>query len=341
MNHPLLEQVCNVPGIPGFEDPIQEVVTAALRSRCDEVRRDRLGNVIGYKQATAPPPVNPPLRVVLAAHADEIGLMAKHIDNDGFIRFQPLGGLNAQAIVSQRVIIHGREPVQGVIVPCRDGSPPAVLDMLIDTGRPADEVHQLVEIGSPITFAQELVKLNDKVYMGRNFDDRLGTYCLLEAMNQVGPTRVDVYAVSTVQEEVGVRGMPVAAFGIEPNLGLAIDGSVTWGAHIPKHEWLCALGGGAGIYLVDNLTIGDRRLLDFLFRLCDEHGIRYQRNIGGGTDASALQRTARGALATTVGAPTRYMHSTVQLAHVDDIDSTVALLVTFLEHAHELEAIAR
>jgi endoglucanase len=278
---------------------------------------------------------------VLAAHADEIGMMVKHIDGDGFIRFEPVGGLNPQVIVSQRVIIHGREVVNGVIVPTSGDRTPAVKGMLIDTGLPRDEVCRQVEVGDTITFAQELVHLNEKVYMSRNFDDRLGTYCMLEAMSNVGETVVDVYAVSTVQEEKGIRGMPVAAFAIKPDLGLAIDGTPTWGAHASKHDNICALGKGTGIYLMDNLTIGDPRLIRFLFDMCEEHNIAYQRNIGGGTDASAIQRTGIGAMATTVGAPTRYMHSTVQLAHADDIDATVSLLVKFLENAHGLEELVR
>lgn len=341
MKPELLERVCNAPGIPGFEGPIQEIVESALAPHCDEISRDRMGNVIGLKRATVSSSDAPPLRVVLAAHADEIGMMAKHIDGDGFIRFEPVGGLNPQAIVSQRVIIHGRKPVNGVIVPARGDKLPAMNDMLIDTGLPKGEISKLVEIGDPVTFAQELVQLNEKVYMARNFDDRLGTYCLLEAMRQVGETAVDVYAVSTVQEEKGVRGMPVAAFAIKPDIGLAIDGSLAWGAHVSKNESICALGEGTGIYLMDGLTIADPRLLRFLFELCENGKIAYQRNIGGGTDASAIQRTGMGALATTVGAPTRYMHSTVQLAHVDDIDATVELLVAVLEKAHELEAILR
>jgi putative aminopeptidase FrvX len=341
MNRRLLKLVCNTPGIPGFEDPVQEVVEETLRPRCNEVRRDRMGNVIGLKKATKPPKGERSLRVVLAAHADEIGMMVKHVDGEGFIRFEPVGGLSAQAIVSQRVIIHGREPVNGVIVPTEDEKPPAMKDMLIDVGLPRDEVCKRVEVGDVITFAQELRQLNKQVYMGRNFDDRLGTYCLLEAMNQLGPTKVDVYAVSTVQEEKGVRGMPVAAFAIEPDVGLAIDGSVTCGAHIPRHQNICAMGEGVGIYLMDGLTIGDRRLIRFLLELCEKHRIPCQRNIGGGTDACAIQRTRTGALATTVGAPTRYMHSTVQLAHADDIDATVRLLVVFLENAQELESVAR
>jgi endoglucanase len=268
-------------------------------------------------------------------------MMVKHIDGDDFIRFVPVGGLNPQAVVSQRVIVHGREPVNGVIVPTNGDKTPAVKDMLIDTGLPRDEIGKLVEVGDIVTFAQELICLNEKVYMSRNFDDRLGTYCLLEAMSNLGEIVVDVYAVSTVQEEKGVRGMPVAAFAIKPDIGLAIDGSPTWGAHVSKHDNICALGKGTGIYLMDNLTIGDRRLIRFLFNLCEKHDIAYQRNIGGGTDASAIQRTGIGALATTVGAPTRYMHSTVQLAHADDIDATVKLLTKFLEHAHELEELVR
>jgi len=341
MNDRLLEQVCNIPGIPGFEDTIEEFVMKNLQPICDKVHRDRIGNVIGLKKAIKPSNDQNPLKVVLAAHADEIGMMVKHIDGDGFIRFVPVGGLNPQAVVSQRVIVHGREPVNGVIVPTNGDKTPAVKDMLIDTGLPRDEVCKLVEVGDIITFAQEFICLNEKVYMSRNFDDRLGTYCMLEAMSNLGEIVVDVYAVSTVQEEKGVRGMPVAAFAIKPDLGLAIDGSPTWGAHISKHDNICALGKGTGIYLMDNLTIGDRRLIRFLFDICEKHDIAYQRNIGGGTDASAIQRTGIGALATTVGAPTRYMHSTVQLAHADDIDATVKLLAKFLENAHELEELVR
>ena len=341
MDPKLLERVCNTPGVPGHEDEIQDVVMEEFGACCDETRRDRLGNVIGVKKATEPPAGRErPFRVALAAHADEIGMMVKHINDDGFIRFIPVGGLNAQVLVSQHVIIHGREQVRGVVVAKpqsgKDGKGLDLKEMLVDVALPGDKVRELVEPGDIITFAQELVQLNEKVYAGRNFDDRIGTYCLIEAMRQLGPTSVDAYAVSTVQEEVGVRGMRVAAFAIEPDMGLAIDGSLPWGAHVPKHQSICAIGGGTGIYIIDNLTIGDRRLVKFLFELCERHKIPCQKNIGGGTDASAMQKARSGALTTTIGAPVRYMHSTTQLCHVDDIEATVALLKAFLENAHEL-----
>ena len=342
MDQALFEQVCDAPGVPGFEDAVQQVAADALRPCCDEVRRDRMGNVIALRKATHPAEGKEPGRILIAAHADEVGMMVKHIDEKGFIHFQPLGGLNPQVIISQRVVIHGREQVRGVIVPdtrkdSREKLPPPE-EAVIDTGLPPDVLRERIEVGDVVTFDQNVAVLNDKMYVGRNFDDRIGTYCLLEAMRQVGETRIDAYAVSSVQEEVGVRGAPVAAFAVEPDIGIAIDGSLAWGPFVKEHESLCAPGEGTGIYIMDRLTIGDRRLVRFLFDLCEQRSIAVQKNIGGGTDASALQRTRAGALTTTIGAPVRYMHSTVQLCHADDIEATIALLIAAMEHGHELLA---
>jgi len=340
MDVELLQRVCNAPGVPGYEDEAQAVVMETLRKSCNEVRRDRLGNVIGIKKATRPPADGAPRKAVLAAHVDEIGMMVKHIDANGFIRFEPMGGLDAKAIVSQRMVIHGRKPVGAVVVPdTREESKDKaakVHEAYLDTGLPRDALAELVQVGDVVTFASGVELLNEKVYVGRNFDDRIGTYCLLEAMRRVGDTSVDAYAVSSVQEEVGVRGMKPAAFAIEPDIGLAIDGSLCWGPYAGEHEKTCTLGKGTGVYIMDRLTIGDRRLVQFLFGLCERHQIPCQRNVGGGTDASAIQQSRAGALTTTVGAPVRYMHSTVQLCHADDIEATVELLARFLEHAHEL-----
>lgn len=337
----LLRRVSDTPGISGFEDAIQELVTNELRKTCDEVRSDRLGNVIGFKKATRPVEGRT-LKLALAAHCDEIGAMVKCIDGDGYIRFQRVGGLCSQALTSQVVTIHGSEDVKGVIVPDMGAKEvPAPEDLLIDVGMPKEEVEKRIDVGDPITLSQPFLQLNENVVMGRNFDDRIGTFCLLEAMRRVEDTSVDVYAVSTVQEEVGVRGMPVAAYAIEPDMGLALDGSCTRGAHIKHHTYTCDMGKGTGIYIMDNLTIGNRALVRFLFDLCERHGVACQKNVGGGTDASAMQRTKRGALATTVGAPVRYMHTTVQLCHLDDIEATVQLLCLFMEHGHELAEAAK
>jgi putative aminopeptidase FrvX len=339
MNLELLRAVSNPPGLSGFEDEVQKVAIESLTASCDEVWSDRLNNVIGLKRAVDPALENGrPRRVVVAAHADEIGMVVKHVDEHGYIRFHPVGGLHAPSLISQQVLIHGRETIRGVIAPntFEQREIPELTDILIDVARPREEVQRLVALGDPITFAQEVSMMNDEVVTGRTFDDRIGTYCLLEAMRRVGPTRVDVYGVSTVQEEVGVRGAPVVGYALEPDIALAIDGSLTQHAYSTAHQWWCHLGEGAGVYVIDNRTIGDRRLLDFLFRVGADHGIPVQKDVGGGTDASEMQRNRRGSLATTIGAPVRYMHSTVQLCHTRDIEATVALLTTFLEHAHEL-----
>ncbi len=338
MDRDLLQKLCNAPGVPGFEGAAQDAARDVLAECCDEVKRDALGNLIALKRATRPPADGvPPLRLMLAAHIDEVGLMVKHINGSGMIHFIQLGGLNPTVAQSQRIIIHGRKPVRGVIVPKdggKDAKPSALDELLIDTGLTKEALEAWVSPGDIATFENDASVLNDKMWVGRNFDDRIGTYCLLDAMRSVGDTCVDVYAVSSVQEEVGLRGARPAAFGVAPDVGLAIDGSMARGAYVKDHANLCVPGQGTGIYIVDNLTIGHPRLVRHLFDLCETHKIPYQRNIGGGTDAAAMQQSRAGVIATTIGAPVRYMHSTVQLCHEDDMDATVALLVQFMQSAH-------
>ncbi len=337
MDSKLLTRIAGTPGVPGFEDPVQKIIADELSTCCDEVRHDHLGNVIGIKRAR-PTGTNGkrPVRLMLAAHADEIGLMVKHIDDRGFIRFIQLGGVHAPVAQSQRVIIHGKEALRGVIVPiigADNDDCPKLCDLLIDTGLPKEEVQRLVAPGDPVSFESDVSQLNGKMWVGRNFDNRIGSYCLVDAMRQVGDTSVDVYAVSSTQEEVGLRGARPAAFGVAPDIGIAIDGSMARGAYVADHENLCEPGSGTGIYMIDKLTIGHPKLVRYMFDLCEQREIPYQRNIGGGTDAAAIQQSRGGVIATTIGAPVRYMHSTVQLCHADDMDATVALLVAVMKTA--------
>lgn len=338
MNVELLRELSNAPGLSGFEESVQEIAAARLRQTCDEVRRDRLGNVIGFKKARRASS-DPPPRLALMAHADEIGMMARYIDDRGYVYIEAIGGIHAVSSASQHVIVHGVEPVHGVVAPKMDDaeSTPGLKDLRIDLGLPVEEVKRLVRPGDPITYAQQFVEFRDGIYMGRNFDNRVGLYCMLEAMAQLGETAVDVYAVSTAQEELGVRGALVAAAAIEAQIGLAIDGSMCQSAYSKPQEQTTSLNEGAGIYMMDRLTIGDRQVIDLLLTVAAERGIPVQRNLGGGTDASALQRTGRGAIVTTVGAPVRYMHSTVQLCSARDLDATAALIAAFAENAQRLK----
>ncbi len=280
---------------------------------------------------------------MFAAHMDEIGFVVRHIDREGFLRILPIGGYDPRTLIAERVIVHGREDLRGVIAPqpnwiLTEEEKKRVLpiqELFVDTGLPGDEARARVTLGDPVSFAQRFDRLAGDVVVGRNFDDRLGVYALIEAAKRLGSLGVDLYVVATVQEELGVRGAEIAAYAVDPDIGIAIDGSLASDVPYAKEEDRhCSLGLGTGIYLVDNRTVSDPLLVRFLMQLADEHGIRYQRNIGGGTDASAMQRKRAGARACTIGAPTRYMHSTSQLADLRDIEETVRLLVAFAENAH-------
>lgn len=342
MDRQLLKRICNAPGVPGFEHTAQTIAKEVLSACCDEVRCDTIGNVIALKKAAgAHAGRKQPVRVMIAAHMDEVGMMVKHIHENGMIHFIQMGGLSPIVAQSQRVIIHGRNPVRGVVAPKTNGDdskPVALADLVIDTGLSKAELEKWIDPGDMVTFEDDVSLLNGKMWVGRNFDDRIGSYCLLEAMRRVGKTRADIYAVSTVQEEVGLRGARPASFGVAPDIGIAIDGSMARGAYVRDQDNLCEPGKGTGIYIIDNLTIGHPRLVRYLLDLGKKYKIPCQRNIGGGTDAAAMQQSRAGVIATTIGAPVRYMHSTVQLCHEDDMDATVALLVKFMEHAHEFMA---
>ena len=338
----LLKLICDTPGVSGFEEPVRAVLAAEFERTCDEVRIDRMGNLIGLKRASRQTSTNLPLKVMVSAHMDEIGLAVRHIDPAGFVRIMPIGGIDPRTLMSERIIIHGRKDVRGFIAP-----PPGwilaeeekkrvlpVKELIVDTGLSKLDIDKLVTLGDPISFAAGFQDLNGEMVMGRNFDDRVGVYTLVEALRRIGPLAIDLYAVASVQEEVGVRGAITAAYAIDPDIGIAIDGSLA--SDVPyarDDEQHCVLGKGTGIYLIDNRTISDPSLVRFLVSIAEGNNIQFQRNLGGGTDASEIQRTRSGTRALTIGAPTRYMHSTTQLCHKGDIEHTVRLLVAFLESA--------
>ena len=337
MDFDLLERISNVPGVSGHEKAAQDLVAAEMRDHCDELYEDRIGNIIGVKRATEKVEGERPLRVVIAAHVDEFGFIVRQINGDGFIKVGMMSGADPSSLMGHQIVIRGKEDVVGVLAPKRgkdDKGKPKIEDLLIDTGRPKAWVEERVSLGDVGWLNLALTKINDKTVSCRNFDDRLGTYCMVKALKEIEKLSVDLYCVSTVQEEIGVRGAHVVATVIDADIGLAIDGGCPMDAY--KRDMHCDLGTGVAVYVLDKLTVGSKRLVDFLCKTCDEQKIPYRRTWDGGTDASALQRDGSGALATTIGAPTRYMHTPCQMANLDDIDATTALARHFAEGAHTL-----
>ena len=342
MRRDLLAALCEVAGPSGREERVRALVRPELEASCDRVVTDPLGGLTGVREGSSGAP-----RLMLAAHMDEIGLMVTHVDDRGYLRFVPLGGWDARTLVGQRVMVHGREDLPGIVgttpVHLLDEAArqkaPKIEDLAVDTGLPADRVRALVRQGDVITRTRTLEDLGDLV-TGKSLDDRVGLFVMIEAMHAAAPSPAEVHASATVQEEVGLRGAKVAAARVRPDIALAIDTCPTDdGPGTPTQGPSTRLGKGTAIRLLDASAIGSPVLVDLLVRLADERSIPYQFHVSnkGGTDTQSLQLAGEGAIAGCVSIPTRYVHSSVEACHPDDIQSSIDLVAALIEQAHELE----
>lgn len=336
----LLKKLCEIPGISGYEERIQKVIKGELEKVTDEVKIDKLGNVIGIKLSGK----IAPKRVMIAAHMDEIGLVIKYIDDDGFLRFFPLGGFDLKTLFAQKVIIHGRKDIKGVIgsksvhlLKGNGGDNTAkIKDLFIDVGLKKDEISKIVSIGDPVTLVGCFEELNGKVIIAKAFDDRVGVYVMIKALKRIKDCHVDIYAVATVQEEIGEhRGATVSSFPIGPDIGIALDTVATSDLpNIEKEEKSIALGGGTVIPLMDSLyTISNRKIVDLLKKIAEDNKIKYQIDVKmkGGTDAGVIQRSKAGVPVCIISIPVRYTHTIIEMCHKDDIEDTIKLVTKYLE----------
>jgi len=345
LNLDLLRRLCETPGAPGREERIRELVIGILSPACDEVSTDPIGNVIGLKRGKASREGRRPVKLMLSSHMDEIGFMVSHIDDQGFIRFAPLGGFDSKTLTAQRVVVHGTKDLLGVL-----GSKPAHVlteqekklvprleDFFVDVGLPASEVRTLVSIGDVITRQRELAQIGNTLN-AKSFDNRMGLFVMLESVARVKDHEVDVYAVASTQEEVGIRGASVATRNVEPDIGIALD--ITFANDLPEakpHEQITRLGHGTAIKVMDSSVICNPKIVAFLKRLAEERKIPYQVEVvaRGGTDTAAIQRSGKGAAVGCISIPTRYVHSVTEMCHKDDIAASIDLLTAFVESAHK------
>jgi endoglucanase len=340
MNVDLLATLCETPGPPGREERIREVARAALADAADDVHVDPLGSLVARRAGRGGP------RVMLSAHMDEIGFMVRHVEEGGFLRLLPLGGFDPKTLTAQRVIVHGREDLLGVL-----GTKPVHLmtdeekkrapkleDYFVDTGLPGDRVRELVRPGDVVTRERALARLGDLVTC-KSLDNRVGLYVMIEAFRALEEHACEIVAVATVQEEVGIRGARVAAARLRPRLGMAIDITLANdGPDAKPHERITSLGGGAAIKVYDTSAIVPRQVVDHLTAVAEDRGIPHQLEVmsRGGTDTRELQLSGDGAPAGCVSIPTRYVHQVVEACHPDDVDAAVRLVIGFCETAHEL-----
>lgn len=332
MNIALLKLICETPGAPGHEHRVREVVLKELKGLADEVSIDKMGNVTAVRRGRERK------KVMSAAHMDEIGFIVTHIDDKGFLRFHTLGGFDPKTLTAQRVIVHGKEDLIGVMgskpihlmSPEERNKAPQIQDFFIDLGLPKKKVEKLVSVGTPVTRQRELIEMGNCVNC-KSIDNRVSVFILLETLRKLkGNIPYDFYAAFTVQEEVGLRGAGVAAHHIEPDFGINLDTTIAFDTPGARpFEMVTELGKGAGIKIMDSSTICDTRMVDFLRKTADKHKILWQSEIlpAGGTDTAGLQRNGKtGAIAGAISIPTRHIHQVIEMADKTDIQNCIDLL---------------
>lgn len=332
INVALLKRICETPGAPGFEYPIRKMVIEEIKTLVDEYRTDNLGNLICLKKGRERK------KMAVTAHMDEISFIVTHIDKEGFIRFQPLGGFDPKTLTAQRVIIHGKKDIVGVmgskpihIMTAEERKKnPEIRDFFIDTGLKGEEVAELIGPGDPITRERELIEMGDCIN-SKSLDNRISVYILIELLREIRDTQLpyDLYAIFTVQEEVGLRGAQTASYSVGADFGINLDTTIAFdvpGAQ--PQEMVSKLGEGTAIKVLDGTSICDYRMVRYLKQKAAEKGIKYQMEIlpMGGTDTAYLQRAGHGSIAGGLSIPTRHIHQVIEMVHKEDVRLTIDLL---------------
>ena len=316
----------------GYEDAIREVILSEIKPLADEIRVDALGNIIARKGEKS----QNGKRVMVAAHMDEIGLIATHIDKDGFVRFTTVGVPFARYLLGGRV--HFMNGVQGVIGSERlekyNEIPPAD-KMFIDVG--ATSVKDCpVEVGDVAAFERHFVEMGSRL-VAKSLDDRAGVAVAIETLSRLGSGPNEVYFVFTVQEEVGVRGATVSAYGVDPEVGLAIDVTPTGDTPNPLRRDT-TLGAGPAIKVKDHSMLSDPKVVAWMERSAKAARIPTQREVltGGSTDARAIQLTRSGVPTGGLVIPCRYVHSPSEMIDYGDVEKAVELLTAMLSEPIDL-----
>ena len=334
-----LKSILTTPSVTGFEEPVQQIVREYIAPFADSIRTDVHGNLIAARNPDAP------LRIMLAGHCDQIGLMVNYIDKEGYIYVVTVGGWDVQNLVGIRVKIWTTKgPIDGVIgkkpihlIDDEDRKKvPKIKDLWVDIGaKDKEEAEHVVSVGDPITVELECRELLNNLIAAPATDDKAGVWVIMEALRRIDPAKlkVGVFAVSTVQEEIGVRGAITSAYGIDPHIGIATD--VTFATDCPtiekKENGDVKLGGGPVITRGPNITT---KLANALLGIAQQHEIPVQIIAEGkvtGTDARAIQINRSGVATALISIPNRYMHTPVEVISLHDIDYAADLMARYCE----------
>jgi tetrahedral aminopeptidase len=332
----LIKKLVETASPSGYESPVRDLIRAEIESYADEIRVDPMGSLIVRKGQSG----EGSHKIMLSAHMDEIGVMITHVDENGFIRFISLGGVNPLTCIGTRVrFLNGQAGVIHMERLDEPGKIPSLEKLFIDVG--ADKQEQVsLRVGDVGVFEQPFADLGDRL-VSKAMDDRVAVAVLVETLRLLSEDGVssphELYFVFSVQEEVGLRGATTAAFGVDPDIGLAVD--VTRTGDTPRSiKMEVGLGKGPAIKVRDSGMLADPRVVDWMVRTADQAHIPYQLEVleGGTTDARAMQVSRAGVPVGCLSIPCRYIHSPSEMVDYNDVQNAVKLLVELLKGKFQL-----
>jgi putative aminopeptidase FrvX len=330
----LLKQLTEIFGPSGYEDGIRKLVQAEVKPLADEIKVDALGNLIVRKKPNKASKETK--KVMIAAHMDEIGLMVSHVDEKGFVRFSPIGGVFKRYVLGSRVrFLNGTPGVLGYNDLSNANEFPGLDKVYIDVGATSKKDCP-VKVGDVAAFDRPFTEMGNRL-VAKSMDDRVGVLAAIETLRALKSTPYDVYFVFTTQEEVGTRGAATSAFGVDPDVGIALDVAPT--GDTPNALKLeMALGRGPCINIQDASSISDPRVVQWMIRTAEKNQLPYQRAVllSGGTDARAIQLSRAGVPAGCISIPVRYVHSPSEMVDYSDVQNSVKLLTALLRSPIDL-----
>ncbi|KNF08952.1 peptidase M42 family protein [Gottschalkia purinilytica] len=326
-------------GVSGYEHNISIILKDIFTEFCSDINVDKLGNFYAIKRGEDRKIENN-IKIMLAAHMDEIGFMVSNIEDNGLVSFSTIGGFDPRTLLFQDVIIHSKNEILGVVVPKdfnnkSDNADKAktIEDLAVDIGHDKENAKKLVEIGDTITIKRASLALRENIVSGKALDDRAGIAVMLECAKELMNFKheSDVYFVGTVQEEVGIRGATVSTYNINPDIGIAIDVGFGHTSELPEESTL-KMGKGPGITLGANIH---PKLREKIVEIAQEYNIPFQYELDPGptgTDARAIQITRCGIPTLLISLPLKYMHTSVETINLVDIKNAGKLLARFISY---------